>query len=295
MKKSASPQKFITISSLSILLSLLTVFAGGPFLRVLRKTYGPMTYWFLGLLVTGVMWLLNLQPHAILLGSVWMTLGAYNEMEHGGFGWWISGILSVFLGTVFTGLGIYGAFRMSGINTYAEIQKLTEEFITQVQNMNPAIKFDPEAILQLVPSVIVSMLIATLALGLIFERRVFSWLNLPREKIASQLKLLEYRVPEAYIWVAMTAFLLTMVSFGGKAIAILAMNIVNVSFVLYFFQGVAVIEVFLNSMKASTFTRVLTHVILVGNLLPLVSIVGLIDYWIDFRGRILRMKILGNN
>jgi len=74
------------------------VFAGGPFLRVLRKTYGPMTYWFLGLSVTGVMWLLNLQPHAILLGSVWMTLGAYNEMEHGGFGWWISGILSVFLG-----------------------------------------------------------------------------------------------------------------------------------------------------------------------------------------------------
>jgi hypothetical protein len=132
-----------------------------------------------------------------------------------------------------------------------------------------------------------------LGLGLIFERRVFSWLNLPREKVASQLKLLEYRLPDYFIWVAMTAFLLTMVSFGGKAIAILAVNILNVAIVLYFFQGLAVLEVFLNSVKAGMFSRVLTYIILVGQLMFVLSIIGLVDYWVDFRGRLRRIKAAG--
>lgn len=290
MKKTATAQKFITISSLSILLSMMTVVLGAPLLRVLRKAYGPLAFWILGLLVTGAAWLLNAQPLALFLGSVWMTLGAYMEMEQRGLGWWISGLLSVAAGSLATGLGLFGAFKKNGINTYAEVQGLAEKFAQQVQTMNPTVKLDPAILVQQVPSAVVIVLIVTLGVGLIFERRVFSWLNLPREKIASQLKLLEYRVPDYVIWVAMTAFLLTMVSFGGKATAILAVNIVNVCIVLYFFQGLAVLEVFLNSIRAGVFTRVLTYIILVGQMLLILSVVGLIDYWVDFRGRIRRMN-----
>ncbi|UYL10523.1 YybS family protein [Bdellovibrio sp. SKB1291214] len=289
MKKSASPQKFITVSSLSILLSMMTVVFGAPLLRVLRQAYGPWAFWILGLLVTGAAWLLNAQPLAMFIGSVWMTLGAYNELEQKGLGWWLSGILSVLLGTGAASISLYGAFKVNGINTYAEVQKLVEQFTEQVQKMNPAVKLDASVLMQQIPSAIAITLILALGVGLIFERRVFSWLNLPREKIASQLKLLEYRVPDVFIWVAMTAFLLTMVSFGGKAIAILAVNIVNVALVLYFFQGLAVLEVFLNSIRAGTVTRVLVYIILVGQLVLILSIVGLIDYWLDFRSRIRKM------
>ena len=295
MKKTASPQKFITISSLSILLSMLTVILGAPLLRVLRKAYGPWAFWVLGLLVTGAAWLLNAQPLALFIGSVWMTLGAYNELEQKGLGWWLSGLVSVFLGTGAASISIFGALRVNGINTQAEVQKLVEDFADKVQQMNPAVKLDASILLQQFPSAIVIMLVMALGVGLIFERRVFSWLNLPREKLASQLKLLEYRVPDYFIWIAMTAFLLTMVSFGGKATTILAVNVLNVSLVLYFFQGLAVLEVFLSSMRAGTFTRILTYIILIGQLLLILSIVGLIDYWVDFRGRIRRMKIPGNS
>ncbi|KYG60800.1 DUF2232 domain-containing protein [Bdellovibrio bacteriovorus] len=295
MKKTATPQKFITISSLSILLSMLTVVMGAPLLRVLRKAYGPLAFWILGLVATGAAWLLNAQPLALFLGSVWMTLGAYMELEQKGVGWWISGLASVAIGSAAAGLGLFGALQKNGINTYAEVQKLMEQFSAQVQKMNPAVKLDPAILVQQVPSAIVILLIITLGVGLIFERRVFSWLNLPREKIASQLKLLEYRVPDFMIWVAMTAFLLTMVSFGGKATSILAVNIVNVVIVLYFFQGLAVLEVFLNSMKAGVFMRVLTYIILVGQLLLVLSVVGLIDYWVDFRARLNKVKPAESN
>lgn len=295
MKKSASPQKFITILSLSILLSMLTVVMGAPFLRVLRKAYGPLAFWILGPLLTGIAWFLNAQPLALFLGSVWMTLGAYVEMEQKGLGWWISGLVSVALGTGATVLGLFGAFTKNGINTYAEVQKLAEQFAQRVQDMNPAVKLDSSILVQQTPSAIVIVLMVALGIGLIFERRIFSWLNLPHEKIASQLKLLEYRVPDYFVWIAMTAFLLTMVSFGGKAIAILAANIVNVAIVLYFFQGLAVLEVFLNSIRAGVFTRILTYIILVGQMVLVLSIVGLIDYWVDFRGRIRRITTAGNN
>ncbi len=295
MKKTATSQKFITISSLSILLSMLTVVMGAPLLRVLRKAYGPIAFWVLGTMVTGAAWLLNAQPLALFLGAIWMTLGAYMEMEQRGFGWWISGLLSVSLGSVAAGLGILGAFKRNGINTYAEVQRLVEQFAQKVQDMNPAVKLDAGSLLQQVPSAVIIILVLALGLGLIFERRVFSWLNLPREKIASQLKLLEYRLPDYFIWVAMIAFLLTMVSFGGKAIAVLAVNILNVAIVLYFFQGLAVLEVFLNSMRAGVFMRVLTYIILVGQMLPLLAVVGLIDYWVDFRSRLRRMKTPSEN
>lgn len=291
MKKSASPQKFFTILSLSILLSMLTVVMGAPLLRVLRKAYGPIIFWILGLVLTGITWFLNAQPLALFLGSIWMTLGAYVEMEQKGFGWWISGLSSILVGTAATAAGLYNAFTGNGINTYAEIQKLADQFAQRVQEMNPAVKLDSAVLVQQTPSAVVIVLMVALSLGLIFERRIFSWLNLPREKIASQLKLLEYRVPDYIIWIAMLAFLLTMVSFGGKAIAILAVNIVNISIVLYFFQGLAVLEVFLNSIKAGVLTRVLTYIILVGQMLLVLSIIGLIDYWVDFRARIRKMEI----
>lgn len=214
------------------------------------------------------------------------------ELEQRGTGWWVSGLLSVFAGACFSSLGVYGAFKVNGINTAAEVQKLAEQLAAKVTEMNPAVKLDAMILMQQIPSAVVILLVLALGVGLIFERRVFSWLNLPREKIASQLNLLEYRVPDYFIWVAMTAFLLTMVSFGGKAIAILAVNILNVAIVLYFFQGLAVLEVFLNSIRAGLFTRILTYIILVGQMLLFLSIIGLIDYWVDFRGRIRKMTRL---
>jgi hypothetical protein len=290
MKKSATPQKFITTASATVLLTMMTVILGAPFLRVLRRTFGPIAYWLLGTIVTVAAWFFKAEPLSVFIGSVWMTSGVYLELELKGIGWWISGLLSVLSGLCVTAVMVYGAFKANGINTYAEVQQLFEQFTQRVIEVNPSATLSSDVLIQQIPSAVVIVLILTLGVGLIFERRVFSWLNLPREKTASQLKLLEYRVPDYVVWIAMIAFLLTMVSFGGKAIAILAVNIVNVTIVLYFFQGLAVLEVFLNSLKVGTFTRILAYIILIGQLLLVLSIVGWIDYWVDFRGRIRRIK-----
>ncbi len=90
---------------------------------------------------------------------------------------------SISVGSLVTGLGLFGAFKINGINTYAEIQGLAEKFSQQVQQMNPAVKLDPAILVQQIPSAVVIILMLALGVGLIFERRVFSWLNMPHEKL----------------------------------------------------------------------------------------------------------------
>ncbi len=285
-----SPQKYLTITAISVLLTMLTVVMGAPLMRLLRKAYGSKAYWMGGLIVTGVLWFVKAEPLAMFVGSVWMTLGVYDELEQKGLGWWVSGLTSILAGASTGALTAYGIFVKNGIQTFVEVQKAVDEFARRIESVNPKVKVDTETLLQQIPSAVIIILILALGLGLIFERRVFIWLKMPRVKIASQLKLLEYRVPDYMIWIAMTAFLLTMVSFGVKAIVIVSLNIVNVMVVLYFFQGLAVMEVFLNSMRAGFLTRVLAYTILVGQLFLLLSIVGLIDYWLDFRRRMINLN-----
>lgn len=291
MNRTATLPKFILLAALSTILSVVTVVMGAPVLRVLRKAYGPVAFWTTGLLLVVSLWFLKTQELAVYIASVWMTLGAYVELEHKGLGWWRAGLASLSLGTSTALLGGSWVFKIRGLDAMTELQKFAEKFVGNIKQVNPQIEIDAMTLVQQIPSAIVVVLTIALGFGLIFESRAFSLSNLPRVKVATQLKLLEYRVPEFYIWIAMTAFLLTMVSFGGRFISILALNVTNVSVVLYFFQGLAVTEKFLNTIKAGFFTRFLTYFLFVGQLFAVVSAIGLVDYWVDFRSRFQKWKL----
>lgn len=286
MRRNTQAPKFILLTVMAIILSLITVVMGGPILRVLRKHFGPAVYWITGLVLATTLVFLGTPELAIFITSVWMTLGVYVEIEQRGFGWWKAGLISTFLGTSTALAGGAWVFKIRGLDTIAELMKVAEKFVVNMKNVNPQVEVEAATLIQQIPSAIAVVLILALGFGLIFESRAFSLSNLPRVKVATQLKLLEYRVPEFFIWIAMTAFLLTMVSFGGRFTTILALNVMNVSVVLYFFQGLAVTETLLNTIKAGIFTRFLTYFLFVGQLFAVVSAIGLVDYWVDFRKRL---------
>lgn len=220
-----------------------------------------------------------------------MTLGIYVEVEHKGLGWWKAGLLSIGVGSTAALVGGSWVFNSRGLNAITELGKFAEKFVVSLKKVNPQIEIDAMTLVQQIPSAIAVILTIALGAGLIFESRAFSLSNLPRVKVATQLKLLEYRMPEFYIWIAMTAFLLTMVSIGGRFTTVLALNVVNVSVVLYFFQGLAVTESLLNTIRAGYFTRLLTYILFVGQLFAAISAIGLIDYWVDFRKRFQKWEV----
>jgi hypothetical protein len=291
MRVKNSPQKFLAIFSISVVLSLLTVVLGAPLMRVLRKTYGARAYWILGLVITVGFWLMKAPALSVFVGSIWMTLGVYMELEGKGLRWSVSGLLAVISGTLFfTGATVFNLVN-SGVHNLAEAETLVKQFTDKLYEVNPDLHLDAGLLVQLIPSAVVTILVVALGIGLIFERRAFSWSKLPRERVASQLKLLEFRLPDFLVWVAMAAFLLTMENFHVKALEILGLNIVNVLTVLYFFQGLAILEVSLRSFKAGALLRAAIYIILVGQLFPLVSAIGLIDYWVDFRKRLKKIRL----
>jgi hypothetical protein len=286
LKKNATFSKLILHSSLAVLLTMLTVILGAPLLRLVRQSQGSLRYWATGTLFVLVFAFTGAAPLAVLLASVWVTIGIYSELEQRGRGWWTSGLSALFAGSLMAFVGTRELLRRSGIISWDRFVDLVRDFTGHLQQMNPSMKPDAEILAQQAPSVLVILLLLTLGMGLIFERRLFVWAGLPRERVASHLKLLDFRLPDSLIWIALTAFLVTIVNFGFPALAVLGANIVNVCFVLYFFQGLAVLEVFLNSLKAGLFMRVLAYVLLVGQLFFVLSLVGLIDYWVDFRRRL---------
>lgn len=296
MQIKKSPRKFLTIFSISVVLSLLTVVFGAPLMRVLRMTYGALAYWLLGLVATGFFWFIEAQALSVFVGSIWMTLGIYMELERKGLRWTTSAILGVIAGCLFFLSAALINFEKLGVHNLAEAEVLVKQFMNdKIVAVNPSLKLNADLLVQLIPSAVVIILVISLGVGLMFEKRAFNWLKLPRERVASQLKLLEFRVPDFVIWIAMTAFLLTMENFNVKALEILGMNIVNVVTVLYFFQGLAILEVSLRTFKAGALLRAAIYLMLIGQLFPLVSAIGLIDYWVDFRKRLRKMRLAPRN
>jgi hypothetical protein len=290
MSFKTSPRKFITILSMSVLLSMLTVVLGAPLMRVIRVTYGSVAYWLLGIAATVFFGLIEAPALSVFVGSIWMTLGIYMELERKGLRWIASGLIGILSGCAFFAAAAGWNLQRAGVHNLAAAEALVKQFTDKFYQVNPSFQVDASLLVQLIPSIVVTMLIVALGVGLIFERRAFSWLKLPRERVASQLKLLEFRLPDFAVWISLTAFLLTMENFNVKALEILGVNIVNVMTVLYFFQGLAVLEVTLRSFRAGALTRAAFYIILVGQLFPLVSAIGLIDYWVDFRRRLRKLR-----
>ena len=73
-------------------------------------------------------------------------------------------------------------------------------------------------------------------------------------------------------------------------ISVVALNVFNVVMGIYFFQGLAVLEVGFLTFRIGNFTRFLVYFIIVGQLFFLLSAVGIIDYWADFRKRMGNMR-----
>lgn len=283
-------KKLLYLTVLSVFFSLWAFLLSAPFLRVIRKAFGPTTYWVMGATFVSALVIFKMLPLAIVIATFWMTLGIYNELEQRGVVWSLTGPISVLSGVLIAGLGGWYFAKSVGLSLSEQLLLTANEVVASIRQVNPKMELDPTVLVQSIPAALVSALIIALGMGLIFESRVFRWMSLPRERIASQLKLLEFRVPDAYIWIAMIAFLFSFENFGLKWLSVLGLNVTIVSFVLYFFQGLAVMEVALMAIRAGVFTRILSYFVFIMQLPMMLSLVGFTDYWFDLRNRIRRLK-----
>jgi len=94
-------------------------------------------------------------------------------------------------------------------------------------------------------------------------------------------ELFMWKVPGWFVWVPITSgFLLFM---STEIVSIIAENLFRIGLVPYFFQGVAIAAYYLNRRKMPGFISIMLIVVLSIFLVIPSTVVGFIDYWLNFR------------
>ena len=184
-----------------------------------------------------------------------------------------------------------------GLNLVESLQASLEELARQSMGGKSLSEhgMSSEAIVGQIPSMLIVVETASLAFALMLDRKFANLMGLRYEKVASQMRLLEFRVPDFGIWITMFSFLFSFIKMPQPWMSVVALNVFVVMMGLYFFQGLAVLELTFLVFRVGAFSRLLLYLFVVGQLFFLLSIVGVIDYWVDFRHRVKRWKLSERN
>jgi uncharacterized protein YybS (DUF2232 family) len=137
---------------------------------------------------------------------------------------------------------------------------------------------------------VIIAIMGALALALIGVNKLLTAFSLPgrRFDVSSSEELTLFRVPDPVLWFAMVAILGAFVKHGRPWLEVISLNALNVLAVLYFFQGLAVIASAFRVFKIGPFWQVLWYFVLVVQLFLMVSLLGFVDFWLEFRERLTR-------
>lgn len=289
-------QKFaLTFLFASALTSLFAIL-GAPFVRALRNVFGRRVFWLSGILLVVFAYFTELYSVAILCGSVWVLIGIYAEFEEKGLAHFWSAFVSILLSTAASLAAVGIRAKMVGMNFFEFIETELKVLITAAGQaagqIQPSIQNEissSKLALQL-PSMVFVILTFCLGFALMLDKRVSRMLGLRFEKLATSLRTLEFRVPDLFVWIGMFSFLFSFIYLKNETLSVVGVNVFYSMAGLYFFHGLAVLEVMLLIFRAGFFTRLIAYIILVGQLFFVLSIVGYLDYWIDFRSRFKKIK-----
>lgn len=274
-------------------LSASLVFIGAPVLRVLKRSGGAFWFWSSALFSIATSYIVTqIWKTSLLLSlaslSIWFTIYAYDWIETRGRATVWTALWAVLTGSL-VGIGITWLYAVAIGQPYVEAIK-TELLASFDLSFINAVKIDPGFLIQMLPGGLVLMNLAALAFALILDRSMARILSLRFEKVASQMRLLEFRAPDALIWVTMVSFLFSFLKMENQIVTIVAINIVGVMAAIYFFQGLAVFESILRVLRVGPMMKLLGYFILFfGQLSMMLSVLGILDYWADFRKRLKKL------
>lgn len=273
-------------------LTILTPFLGAPFLRVLQNVYGSLAYWGMGLLATAAVGGLFSATLALLVVSVWTCIGLFGEFEKRGRGTFGAGMLAIAAATLMSWLIPSTLENLTGIAIGPGVEESLQALVTQIEN-NPEQKawmetfgFRSEVLLGQVPSMLALVFLICLAFALMLAQRIAILFRVPFERIAGTGRLLEFRIPDGVSVLLILSFLFSFLQTGLPMLNTIALNLLQFLIGLYFFQGLAVLESAFLLLRIDPLLKLIVYIFIVAQLFFLLSLVGLADFWLDFRKRL---------
>ena len=267
----------------AVILTATTYALGAVPLKVLRTLLGRWGYAAFSLVLVTSFFVIPNYAMGIALLSLVTLIGIFGELEDVGFGF----MASAFFTLAINALLAAGAFAFwlstAGSNWHATLVQFVSELQKPVAEKLPNLVINPVELLAVAPSVILGLWMSSLCLAVWLERRLLHKVPgyTPRFK---PNPLRGFRLPDAVIWLFIVSVLGRFGDFGMPMLSMVSYNVMNVCLILFFFQGLAVGLKFFEMLRMPWVWQVLMVGVLVY-LSLMVSFLGLMDYWLDFRSR----------
>ena len=272
---------------MSGVLTAITAIFGGTPLKILRHRLGRVQYFILVLpAAAGLFYVLP------MLGIYYLTLAILIELQCEFEGHFEDVFISNFLALLSTTMLLAGALMLwSAQKGYGWIHGIEDNLTLALQNFKAVgDKAQPLAITEVMvqlPSAVAILLALNLFFACVFEKiwMPHSWRA--QAKLTTK-SLVNFTVPAAVVWVSIFAILGAFGKLAPVWLERVSLNIVNICVLFFFFQGLAITVQFLRVMKVSRIWRVFFLIFLSLQLFFVLSFIGFVDFWMNFRERLRR-------
>jgi hypothetical protein len=287
MKSLKEAFNYATLSVLGAFLTNVFVFLGTPFLRLLRETYGSAGYLFAGAIISSFLLYLKLYPLAGVTIVMWAAVYLHRELSvRFRMGILINTLLvSLVLGSI-AYVSLFLGVKSIGSNLHQTVGELVKQFLPTNNPKNiESIEMTITVLSQQLWSFLCILIGISLVTAEIMTPRLCKVMGTLYPRNIMKEQLIQFKAPDFFIFLVLISFFLSFFKGIPPNVAISATNLFNIVAAIYFFQGIAVSEWFLAWLRTGGFFRAVFYVFIVGNFFPVIALIGVIDYWIDFRKR----------
>ncbi len=273
-------------------LTAVTYFLGAGPLRAVRAQLGRGFYWgfvfLLSAVSLGLGFSLEGNESALLIwvGASFLTisllLGLFSEFEESGLSFDLSAAFSILVLSCLS-VGAGGIlFWLQGRSLFTKTRMFFEQSLKGAQ-----IELPIDQIIFQIPSVIVILWMLAIYTGVLLEGRIRLGTHRPS---LLRAELFQFRAPGWAVWVFIASLLPAFGGYGPNWLQVTATNILNISIAVFFFQGIGIIHQVLIFMRVGLFWQILLVVFLILQLFLFVSCLGLADYWLDLRTKLIKWR-----
>lgn len=263
-----------------VLLTLSTGVLGAAPLLLLKRTSDTLNFIFLQLFTITVALYFKVQALALVIFCLMIMVLVYSALEKKAI--LTKTVLSVLAatGVFFLVIFIYVQFKES-TELWPWITSQVELYLAQTKQIVGELRFETKTLVNQIPSVIFVFFAINLWVAVLFDSRAQRKLGY----ILADAEIKSFRTPEAYIWVVIASLLFSFVKTPIPGLQEAALNILNVSLLLYFFQGLSVLSFLLEVLNFGSLLKIIVYFIFVAQLLLPICL-GILDFWLNFRSKI---------
>lgn len=278
--------RILFYSAWAVLLTAFTYILGAAPLKLLRVRAGRIGYWLIGIAISTGFYFADVKIMGLVFLSLVVLMGVFGELEDGGFGFLVSAFSTILINSLLAASALAVWVSRAGAKWNQQILSYMEESLKPLTQINPHLQVNVHDLVIQLPSVAVILWASAIYLAVFLDPRMNGGIPSSEHSAQMRLQLSRFRVPDFVVWAFIASLLGAFGGFGKSGLEALAVNVMNVCILLFFFQGIAVVARFFESFRMGAIWQLIFMVLIVLHLFLFVSVLGLMDYWLDFRMRL---------